>query len=208
MFELPNPEQESIFVYQAPTKSRKLKKNLLKFQSPPPPSEMETTVIVETEDGPATSGANRRIKANMRLNTHQCSDSQSCRHRSSSFTDQPRHKHHKRKTSYSSSDVDSVTRVVFKPPHTSTDAVIRDEPINFSRERQGAKNLPGTLSGFVLPKRPKRTRKTKKTDTKDLSKPGRIIQMFKNAWAYDTTVSWYHFKGKLYWVGVFICSKR
>jgi len=68
--------------------------------------------------------------------------------------------------------------------------------MNFTRERATTKNLPGTLTGFPLPKRQKRQRKTKKTDTKDLSKQGKFFQMFKNAWAYDSSVSWYHFKGR------------
>ena len=85
VFEQPNPEQESIFVYQAPAKSRKLKKNLLKFQSPPPPSEMETTVVIENEE----ESPNRKVRVrrghSMRLNAP-CSDTSQCRHRSSSFT--------------------------------------------------------------------------------------------------------------------------
>jgi hypothetical protein len=47
---------------QGPAKSKKLKKNLLTFQSPPPPSEVETTVIIESERIPGkTLTLNQKI---------------------------------------------------------------------------------------------------------------------------------------------------
>ena len=97
VFEVANPAQESIFVFQAPAKSKKLKKNLLKFQSPPPPSEVETTVAIEKEqrEGATALTSRRRQRttrgSSLRINNahHHFSDT-SHRHRSSSFTDQER----------------------------------------------------------------------------------------------------------------------
>ncbi|CBY24146.1 unnamed protein product [Oikopleura dioica] len=175
-------DPESLFVYSETKQTKKHKsKNLLKFQSPPPPPPSGDEIAIEMEKTATMQKPIDRLRI------------KSTRSRHPSSTTNGNVDSRRKQESCSSSDIESVTRIVFKPPHTSTD-------INQNRS-QPPQSLPGMKHVKPPPKRPKRNRKPKKSEASTAQpntqkEPGLLSKFMGQAWYYDTKISWYSFHGK------------